>query len=531
MRRTFAVLVALLVATVIAGLAPPASAAVVTYAPPVAGTVTDPFRPPTTAYGSGNRGLTYKTAVGSPVRASAPGRVTFAGQVGGALHVVVQHADGVRTSYSFLRSVTPRVGAVVKQGDIIGTTASTFHFGARIGDAYIDPAILLQSGPARVHLVPDGEFSEKGADDDGFSLLSAVRDLVEVSGDAFAWARDAAGQASIEGVEHLITALDAVVNLGQMAGPFAGLAATFADTLQAWIEDCTASDVPTPQVTQRRIAVFVPGIGSKSDGQSDTGNLSYRFRAWELYAVKDTYDFSYKGGRHPEAYEADDTTGDLHDRAADLRDLLDQISRDHPGVPVDLIAHSQGGLVAREALAHDYDGPTHQLPPVAHVVTVGTPHHGADAATIGEWLRWSVKGNGLLIGGSLVGPFDLNGESVKQLSETSDFIREINDRPLREGVAYTSIGGMDDVVVPGVRTRLAGASNVLVDVGSTNPLATHSGLTTDDHARREVALALTDHPPTCQNAFVTLGRGFVSTGVAETEDEFGQWVAATAAAP
>lgn len=538
MRRFSAVLVALLAVTVLAGFAPPASAASVTYVAPVTGTVTDGFRPPKTTYGTGNRGLTYRTSANSPARASASGRVTFAGQVGGQLHVVVQHADGVRTSYSFLRGITTRAGATVRQGDRIGTTNTSFHFGARVGDAYLDPAILLAEGPARVHLVPDGEFSEDGAHDDGFALLSVVRDAVAIPGGALDWLRDAgvdgiealgtmAGAAARETAEHLITVLDAIVNLGELAGPWASLAAVLADTLQAFIEDCTSRDIGQPRVEERRVVVFVPGVGSSWSGPGDPGALSHRFHTGELYAPDNVtfYDFSYRGGRDPQPYEPRDTTGDLHNRASDLRDLLDRIARENPDVPVDLIAHSQGGLVAREALAHDYDGPGHALPNVAHLVTVGTPHHGADGATIAESLRWSLVGNLALRLGSRVNSFDLNGKSVKQLAETSDFIRAINARSLREGVAYTSIGGMKDVVVPAVRARLAGATNVLVDVPSNNPLATHSGLTTDDAARREVALALNDQPPTCQGVVTTFGRGTASAGIAEFEDLFGSVIA------
>ena len=76
--------------------------------------------------------------------------------VGGSLHVVVRHADGVRTSYSFLRSVLVHRGDEVVRGQPVGTTGDRFHFGARIGDVYIDPALLFgDAGPPRVHLVPD----------------------------------------------------------------------------------------------------------------------------------------------------------------------------------------------------------------------------------------------------------------------------------------------------------------------------------------------------------------------------------------
>ena len=123
------------------------------YVPPVVGIIVDPFRPPAHPGAPGNRGLEYATRPGSAVRAAAAGIVTFAGRVGPGRHVTLAHADGVRTSYSFLRSVAVRTGQPVDAGGVLGTTGSSFHFGARIADAYVDPAVLLGiGGPAR--LVP-----------------------------------------------------------------------------------------------------------------------------------------------------------------------------------------------------------------------------------------------------------------------------------------------------------------------------------------------------------------------------------------
>ena len=85
------------------------------------------------------------------MRAAAAGVVTFAGQVAGGRHVTVAHADGVRTSYSFLAGVAVRAGQEVEAGHVLGTTGTSFHFGARIGEAYVDPAVLLQvAGPVRL---------------------------------------------------------------------------------------------------------------------------------------------------------------------------------------------------------------------------------------------------------------------------------------------------------------------------------------------------------------------------------------------
>src|SRR5918994_3264450 len=112
-----------------------------------------PFRPPAGPYGPGNRGLEYGTAPGTPVRASADGTVSFAGEVGGTLHVTITHPDGVRTSHSFLAPVDVVLGQAVRQGDVVGTTGGPLHFGARRGDAYFDPATLF-TGVTHVELLP-----------------------------------------------------------------------------------------------------------------------------------------------------------------------------------------------------------------------------------------------------------------------------------------------------------------------------------------------------------------------------------------
>ena len=136
--------------------APPAPGVVV-YRAPVDAPVIDTFRPPAHIGGRGNRGLEYATRPGSAVRAAAPGRVTFAGRVAGGLHVTVSHPDGVRTSYSFLGSIAVRASQRVTSGQLLGTSGVSLHFGARIGEAYVDPAVLL--GSARTaRLVPVTRF-------------------------------------------------------------------------------------------------------------------------------------------------------------------------------------------------------------------------------------------------------------------------------------------------------------------------------------------------------------------------------------
>ncbi|RPI21354.1 MAG: M23 family metallopeptidase, partial [Actinobacteria bacterium] len=133
------------------------------YRPPVDAPVLDPFRPPASRYGPGNRGIEYATAPGTPVEAAADGTVTFAGRVAGTRHVTVLHPDGVRTTYSFLDDIAVVVGQRVKQGQRVGTTVGPLHLGARRGDAYFDPATLFDPGAPQVRLVPFDEPPGDGA--------------------------------------------------------------------------------------------------------------------------------------------------------------------------------------------------------------------------------------------------------------------------------------------------------------------------------------------------------------------------------
>ena len=151
---------------------------VVGYRAPVPGPVIDPYRPPSIPFGPGNRGIDYATTPGEPVGAPADGEVTFAGPVAGALHVVLLHADGVRTSLSFLSAVLVRRGQRVLAGEAVGRAGPSLHFGARRGQAYLDPAGLLAgSRPGeRAVLVPDGPSRRLGPAEEAAGLRRLLAD-------------------------------------------------------------------------------------------------------------------------------------------------------------------------------------------------------------------------------------------------------------------------------------------------------------------------------------------------------------------
>jgi murein DD-endopeptidase MepM/ murein hydrolase activator NlpD len=122
------------------------------------------FDPPATPFGPGHLGVDLALPEGQPVLSAAAGTVTFAGPVAGRGVVVVAHADGVRTEYEPL---TPSVrrGVEVAAGTPLGLLTGVhpgcpsagggdcLHWGARRGEAYLDPLSLL-APLAPVRLLP-----------------------------------------------------------------------------------------------------------------------------------------------------------------------------------------------------------------------------------------------------------------------------------------------------------------------------------------------------------------------------------------
>ena len=103
--RRYSGIVSLVLVAVVGVCTPAGAAPIAQWARPVAGEVAHPFEAPRSRFGAGHRGVDLAAAPGTPARAAGPGVVSFAGSVAGALHVVVAHAGGLRTSYSFLATI------------------------------------------------------------------------------------------------------------------------------------------------------------------------------------------------------------------------------------------------------------------------------------------------------------------------------------------------------------------------------------------------------------------------------------------
>lgn len=122
--------------------------------PPVAGTITDPYREPPCTWCAGNRGLDYRVGDDAVVRAAASGRVVFVGTVVDVRYVVVRLAGGWRHTYGQLTATPLRTGQVVVAHSVVGRASGTFFFGLRIGHDYADPAPFIGALRGRPRLVP-----------------------------------------------------------------------------------------------------------------------------------------------------------------------------------------------------------------------------------------------------------------------------------------------------------------------------------------------------------------------------------------
>ncbi|MBG7603966.1 MAG: M23 family metallopeptidase [Actinobacteria bacterium] len=122
--------------------------------PPVDGVVTDPFREPPCIWCAGNRGIDYRVARSTVVRAPATGRVTFSGTVVGTIYVVIEAANGWRLTHGKLDVTHLEQGDVVVAGAVIGTASDAFFFGVRNGATYVDPGPFLGRLVGRPRLIP-----------------------------------------------------------------------------------------------------------------------------------------------------------------------------------------------------------------------------------------------------------------------------------------------------------------------------------------------------------------------------------------
>lgn len=483
------------------------------YRPPVDAPITDAFRPPEHAYGPGNRGIEYATEPGTEVRSIAAGEVTFAGQVGGTLHVTVLHVDGLRSTVSYLRSIAVRRGETVVVGQPLGTAAGRTHLGIRAGDEYLDPAVLFAKTSGTVRLVPTDEAASSSAGAERAAIAAWIRGQPSRLEQGGAWLRDRA-----------VDAATAARRLSSAVDPTRFVTETGVELFERLADrsPCTPPQHRVERPAERRVVILVGGLGSTS-GNAAVDELDVTALG---YDDADTYRFSYRGGRVPDEvdrhqnlmenpYDAEDSQAGLASAGDELRALVSDLARLEPGVPIDIVAHSQGGLVARAAL-HQMDLAS-ETDTIGVVVTLGTPHLGADLASAAA----AVRGDGAAAAAfeaadRVLGTgIDLGSPSMRQLEIGSDFTDDLAGFGVPDDVSFTSVSARGDLVVAASRTRVAGAANVTIPLIG---VQAHDALASDAATTREIGLAIAGQPPTCESSRDTVLDVLGGDLVARTEE-------------
>jgi hypothetical protein len=336
----------------------------------------------------------------------------------------------------------------------------------------------------------------------------------------------------------LVTAGRALLERAGGAGPRL-LGAAGAALL--WASGCGARARPATAPPNGNLVVGVAGITTSSR----------RARALDLtglgYRPENVLHFSYRGlpdpgaepvaGLDPDGLEAAygpaDTLGSLRAAAHRLYDQLAALHARRPGRAVDLVAHSQGGLVAAYFMGWLYDPADPLLPRVDHVVTLATPHQGADLATTVTHLRTTARGRWLLgylepVAAWLGRPIRADSTVLGELAEDSLLVRQLGAVGLQR---LTTIGAGFDVVVTPSHAGRPGWP------GRTNCTG-HEGILHDARTRRAVLAALADRPlPPPGPGGDGLAR-LVGRAIERAEDELGAtlehwagWAPATASQP
>jgi murein DD-endopeptidase MepM/ murein hydrolase activator NlpD len=99
-------------------------------------------------------GIDFREEYGSPIRATAAGKVISAGQNGGYGNMVeIDHGNDITTRYAHMSAISVSAGDTVVAGAIVGKLGSTgrstgphLHYEVRINDEAVDPMRFLRAG-------------------------------------------------------------------------------------------------------------------------------------------------------------------------------------------------------------------------------------------------------------------------------------------------------------------------------------------------------------------------------------------------
>jgi len=170
-------------------------------------------------------------------------------------------------------------------------------------------------------------------------------------------------------------------------------------------------------------------------------------------------------------------TGDIAATAQDLARFVDGVRAATGAAKVDLVGHSQGGLVARQYVKYLGGAST-----VDSLVSLGAPHYGTAVANIADFFG----------GGNCLGIV-----ACQQMAVGSEFVNELNAGDDTIGsVRYTNLyTALDELVRPVANASLPdGATNVLIQSQCPFRVVGHVGLALDGTVYDGVHDALLGRP-------------------------------------
>ncbi len=411
----------LVVVCLVVGCSPAFAEGIPLLAPPVDGQITRRFEPPRMDWGPGHRGVDYSVTSGTQIRAAAAGTVVFAGDVAGIKAVTIEHSGGLATTYSQMAEVMVEAGTLVGAATWLGTAGGAhsglgagLHFGVKMNGEYVDPEDYL--GPV-----------------DASGAIHLTRLVYSLPKDSLA-------------AEYLPRLPGDPTRPCAPAGEL-------------------SDDPPAPD---DNIAVAIAGIASSTRGGANDDVFSVPGALG--YDPDDVYLFSYRGSDGPrlhEPYGPEDTWGDIRVYADRLGRLLRRVRALHPGRGIDLIAHSQGGIVARYLLARGADAWDGSMPTIENLLTFSSPHRGAPLGAVAGDLESSRLGRIALGAGAWLAEtgkvrIDPTSTAVSQLAPGSTLMDALATGDTLFGTRVLALNVPNDPIVPADRAVFPGKQTVTV---------------------------------------------------------------------
>jgi len=282
-------------------------------------------------------------------------------------------------------------------------------------------------------------------------------------------------------------------------------------------EELDSHSSKAPPAPNKNVVVVIGGLNSNST-QEKNGEIKGHSSMFDTdmrtlgYKPNQIYHYSYKGieqrgGTGPykihALYQKEDTYKRIEASSKLLAKQIREIHRQNPGRKIDLVAHSEGGLVADYFIENFFDKGNPKQAQIDHFITVDTPHEGADLArtqplfsdtatgrTVRPIVQWPLS--------TLFGAPPASAPVLGEVQEDSTFIRDLKAHWDPNKVRTTTIGAALDAVVTATHTRLPGDDHYTTDIPShLVPFTSHGLAPTAPTTKGIIYNALAGRPSKC----------------------------------